>query len=367
VGEMALPGVARILHAHDLFCEFHSTVLSRTVKQIVNEMNSVILRSVTRVSQSADVISHAIRRVTPSSRHSQLKMDPAPRLACEQCKKRKIRCSKGSPCSACKNADLQCHTVQRARLPRGKSGKARTHNAMLESRVVRIEDLLARRDEVLDTSCLSAEKSNDCYERTTSGYNSRGKAKSFVAPDFWTELAEEVHGLRETLENSEDENRDQDQKNQLAHDRSNGAGAILFQHTNQRTTAEIEPPSSETGRILLETYRQRVDSVYKVLHWPTVLSLVELHHKRPLDSSRVHSVQVLEWSIYFMAVCSITEKESKEMGLGGRSAVLRTYRSLVEDLLAKSSLLQSPDLVLLQAFVIYLVCHILFSHLCFLG
>jgi hypothetical protein len=260
--------------------------------------------------------------------------------------------------------------VQRPRLPRGKSGKARTHNAMLESRVARIEDLLARRDEVLNTSCLSAcsltstasnmQRPNGS-EITASGGSSRGKALSFIAPDFWSELAEEVYGLRETLENSEDEGRDENQRDKLAHDRSNGAGAILFQHVNQRSNAKIELLSPEIGEKLLKIYRQRVDSVYKVLHWPTVLTLIELHHVRPLDSSNGHSIQVLEWSIYFMVICTITNNEAKEMGLGDRPVVLQTYRSMVEDLFAKSSLLQTPDLFVLQAFVIFLVSYNFFS------
>jgi hypothetical protein len=76
-------------------------------------------------------------------------MDPPPRLACQQCKQRKIRCDKGAPCSACKNAGRNCHTVQRARLPRGKSAKARSQNKMLETRLSRIEDLLEQQARVL--------------------------------------------------------------------------------------------------------------------------------------------------------------------------------------------------------------------------
>ena len=75
-------------------------------------------------------------------------MDPPPRLSCQQCKQRKIRCDKGAPCSACKNAGLNCHTVQRARLPRGKSAKARSQSKMLETRLARIESLLEQQVKV---------------------------------------------------------------------------------------------------------------------------------------------------------------------------------------------------------------------------
>jgi hypothetical protein len=65
------------------------------------------------------------------------------------------------------------------------------------------------------------------------------------------------------------------------------------------------------------------------------------------------SLQALETAIYFMATCSLTDEEAK--GLGDKSRLLHTFRSSAEHLFAQSSLLQSPDLVLLQAFVIYLV------------
>jgi hypothetical protein len=69
-------------------------------------------------------------------------MNPAPRLTCQQCKSRKIRCDKKAPCSACESAQLSCNVVQRRRLPRGRTGKATRKATLLEDRVSRIEKLL---------------------------------------------------------------------------------------------------------------------------------------------------------------------------------------------------------------------------------
>jgi hypothetical protein len=71
-------------------------------------------------------------------------MDPVPLLACEQCKRRKLRCDKRSPCTACTTACLDCRTVQRARLPRGKTANARKNRQSIEGRLERIEALLER-------------------------------------------------------------------------------------------------------------------------------------------------------------------------------------------------------------------------------
>jgi hypothetical protein len=294
-------------------------------------------------------------------------MIPTPRLACEQCKRRKIRCNKGSPCSACTNANLHCHTVQRARLPRGKSGRARSkQNKVLEDRVARIEDLLAQQNGLRDESC-STSSSNHISVPTKDSTTESGIVTSllqpvagttnFVAPDFWTALSHEVYGLREILEDSGDEVEEEDPGNSVPDQASAtlGTGAILFQqhhHNNKRPTPSI---SLEMRTKLLRIYRTRVDSVYKILHWPTVLLMVEASHASLSQNSPVLSVKILENSIHFMALCSITDVEAEEIGFGDRLDMLKLYRSVMEGLFAESSLLQNPDLIVLQAFVIYLV------------
>jgi hypothetical protein len=84
-------------------------------------------------------------------------MDPAPRLACQQCKQRKLRCDKGSPCNACRAAGLVCQVVQRARLPRGKSahgGKKQMQKQSLETRLKQLEALLDQHTKVKPNRCL---------------------------------------------------------------------------------------------------------------------------------------------------------------------------------------------------------------------
>jgi hypothetical protein len=298
---------------------------------------------------------------------ARLSMIPAPRLVCEQCKRRKTRCNKGSPCSACKSADLHCHTVQRARLPRGKSGKTRSQqNRVLEDRVVRIENLLAQ--QTGPHSVLRSTSNSDHIptaitssiaesKNVNSSLHPGARLAEFVAPNFWDALSEEVHGLREILEESDDDVEEENSKDG-AFDGARvtfGTEAILFQRPHHNVKTTIPTMSPETRAKLLRIYHARVDSVYKILHWPTVLSLVEESHNCITGVDPILSVQCLETSIYFMALCSITNDEAKEMNLGDRSDVLQTYRSVTEDLLAKSSLLHSPDLTVLQAFVIYLV------------
>jgi hypothetical protein len=293
-------------------------------------------------------------------------MIPAPRLACEQCKCRKIRCNKGSPCSACKNADLHCHTVQRARLPRGKSGKVRRQNKVLEDRVARIESLLAQQAESRSGSC-STSSGNHIFTTSTGSNTGLGnvasslhvgaKSAAYVAPDFWIALSQEVHGLREILEDSGEEDEEEISTNSVPEQvlATPSTGTVLFPYVDYHVNMTAPAISVEMRTKLLQIYRTRVDSVYKILHWPTVLSMIRVSHESKAGTSPILSVQVLEHSIYFMAICSLATDESEDMGLGERLGMLQNYRLAIEGMLAESGLLQSPDLAVLQAFVIYLV------------
>ena len=65
------------------------------------------------------------------------------RLSCQQCQRRKSKCDKESPCSACKQAGLNCKAVERARLPRGRNVvKLQQKQTDSTSKATRLEDLL---------------------------------------------------------------------------------------------------------------------------------------------------------------------------------------------------------------------------------
>lgn len=131
-------------------------------------------------------------------------MEPVPKLSCGRCKRRKIRCDKRNPCSACENANTVCEFVQRARLPRGRTANSR--KAVLEKRLARLENLMTQVSAIHPStsrilSCPS--QTNDYFQAQNPGdvlpatdathLRPSSKLKShFVAPDFWTALTEEV-------------------------------------------------------------------------------------------------------------------------------------------------------------------------------
>ncbi|KAH7065750.1 hypothetical protein BKA63DRAFT_496355 [Paraphoma chrysanthemicola] len=281
-----------------------------------------------------------------------------PRLACEQCKRRKIRCNKSSPCLACRNAGLDCHAVERARLPRGKSGKARTQNRMLETRISRIEEMLAQQAEVADTSSSvlrTTSPTQPTHRRISNDPCSASEPTTrFIAPEFWEALSSEIYGLRETLADAHDVSDDAVLSEESTLDEPLSTTSVLFPLATHGT----ETPISLSPKIrnkLLALYRERVDTVYKILHWPTVFSGINAKYARPMAASSMHSTDILESSIYFMAICSINEDEASDIGLGPRVQALRVQRTHLESLFAGSRLMHDPDVTILQALVIYLI------------
>ena len=114
-------------------------------------------------------------------------------------------------------------------------------------------------------------------------------------------------------------------------------------------------PSEELQRKLLDLYQQRVDPIFKVTHWLTVAATIKKQYKRRQYKPSSRSVQALEFAVYFLAMCSISDNESRSILLVDRKPMLRQYLHAAETMLKKADLLQKPDLQSLQAFLIYLV------------
>ena len=74
---------------------------------------------------------------------------PKARLTCEACRNRKVKCDKLSPCINCQRFGIACVPVERARLPRGRSGRVVTGQSSdsetnLRDRVTKLEDVIRK-------------------------------------------------------------------------------------------------------------------------------------------------------------------------------------------------------------------------------
>lgn len=134
-------------------------------------------------------------------------------LSCTNCRKRKVKCSKTTPCSACDRSSLTCVFPNRARLPRGRTGGSKTTNVELLRRVNKLEELLdkASGEANVDSSKPSAplsqgrrsnsvqpvdlspsEASDDLFPSATVRDEALDR---YIGRNFWRSLTYEVGGL----------------------------------------------------------------------------------------------------------------------------------------------------------------------------
>ncbi|KAF2668127.1 hypothetical protein BT63DRAFT_425439 [Microthyrium microscopicum] len=283
-------------------------------------------------------------------------MDSIPLLTCERCKRRKIRCDKRNPCSACISLGSTCEIVQRARLPRGRSARAK--KTSLDERVARLENLLKQ---------APSNHSNHTQNMTTVSpelkpvYPSGSRAGEFLAPEFWTTLSNEIAGLRDILDEPDDDQNPLTVSPSEPNDGHPTEKLILFglnEPLSRESGPSINPvPSERLQSLLLDLYQERVDCLYKLLDWPRVLNSIcrPIHEKANGHNS--DSLKALEYSIYFMSLCTVTDEEARCLGIKDRTGSVEQYREAAEHAISEARLIQRPNVGLLQAFVIYLLAH----------
>jgi len=180
---------------------------------------------------------------------------------------------------------------------------------------------------------------------------------------FYSSLAtstdqEQVSGLRETLEGSDEEEITQAEQvasSDLQQDPNSSYSFLFNQSQAAGNDRMILQPLPAVRSTLLQVYRDRVDCLFKVLHLPTVYSELGSPWPNNHNDSITTTTRLLEHAIYFLAICSLSPDECKRLQLGDRTSLIAALRTTTEMLLSKSGLLTTTRLVVLQAFVLYLV------------
>jgi hypothetical protein len=245
-------------------------------------------------------------------------------LTCETCKRRKVKCDKLRPCSNCCKAGIQCVAVERARLPRGRSAKKKNKEPSpdLSGRVSMLEGLIE-----------SLLKNNTRVQSS---------------PDRDTSLVQ-----RSTLPGVDAA--------------SQQAGTLYDQFINQfvppdyHTTASL-PTASEKPDMpnvlsprLLQIYTVQVDPILPILQCSGLWGLVT-PGGRYLDYPADHPVpRALGCAISYMTITTLSSDQcSQEFG-SPRGLLLDTYRNLTKLALDRVDYMNTDDLTVLQAFVLFLV------------
>lgn len=186
--------------------------------------------------------------------------------------------------------------------------------------------------------------------------NDHGKTR-YVSSAFWSKITDELDELRhETQKLTDGESSDSDDESIIAtpKDRSGGDHhAFVLGYSSADVNLRPLHPLPSQIPYMWQVYQENVDPVVKILHVPTVEKLVKETRKN-LDSLTPGN-EALMFAIYFAAITSMDEEDTKKNFGVDRPRLVSQYRFALEQSLAKAEFLVSSELVVLQAFILFLV------------
>jgi len=129
-------------------------------------------------------------------------------------------------------------------------------------------------------------------------------------------------------------------------------GDLLFPATAAESLKDTHPSPVHIFR-LWQTYLDNVDPLVKLFHAPTVQHRILEASSDLANISK--GIEALMFGIYALAVTSLADEDCKTMFGEEKSILLSRYRSSAQQALLRAGFLRSSDMVVLQAYVLFLV------------
>ena len=301
-------------------------------------------------------------------------------ISCTLCQQRKVKCDKRQPtCSNCARHRASCVYVAPAKSQRKK--KKSSEEELLD-RLIRYESLLKAHGISLDrlnsTSAMipnnrvpepsktpifteqvasPKENGNDDHSLKPSGkfITDSGK-QSFVENGLWNSVSEELQGpvdMSRLYQTSGKNNHQLPTGAPLENFLNAGDLALSTSATHSAADLVAFHPNPLIIFRLWQIFLDNVDPLTKIIHAPTT-------QRRLLDASAHLETVPKEWealmfAIYLSALQSMSADECKTMMGESKDILFRRYHSAAKSALLRADFTSSLDIVLLQAFTIYLL------------
>ncbi|KAI1351039.1 hypothetical protein F5Y01DRAFT_325585 [Xylaria sp. FL0043] len=328
--------------------------------------------------------------------------------SCVVCRSRKVRCNKESPCSNCRRAGIPCVVPSADRPPRWARRLERfAHNAAagersaqaaaatapaaeLMERLRNLENLVKELNSQLEqahahsnsstgNSPGSSANDRDSDHQAAASLTSEGSGiqsqfgrlvlndagrSRYVSSGFWSRVNDEIDGIKmETQHLAEAEldwTEDEDPSDTApsTHDLERIASerhAFLFGHNLNPSSPdlrELHPLPSQVP-FLLDVFTENVNFIVQIVHMPTIRKMTR--RSRVSDRSSTSPAQeALMFSIYYAAISSMDDDDVVNNFGSTKTELTTNYRLGLEHALARADFLNKPDIVLVQAFSIFL-------------
>ncbi|KAF2801693.1 uncharacterized protein BDZ99DRAFT_402906 [Mytilinidion resinicola] len=306
--------------------------------------------------------------------------------SCVTCRKRKVKCDKRNPCSNCTKAKIECVFPSPGRAPR-KSRKPPDGELMERLRKLEgvVQSLNAQVEEEQQAHggsgegasrqgstaegdskphCpMGAESPRVVVDNSVEGLENRfgrlvvdqGRSR-YINNSFWASLNNEVCCAVEDLKSILLDPSEQEEDALDSPDTSTSTAdhqSFLFGYSSSNVNMLDLHPSPERLGTYWNLFKENVDPLVKVLHVPTIEPVI-LEAATHLDKIP-KGLEALLFVIYYGAVTSQMPKECLEIFGEERSVLLKKYRFAVEQSLARANFLYCDEIIILQAFVLFLM------------
>ncbi|KAI1822925.1 fungal-specific transcription factor domain-containing protein [Xylaria intraflava] len=188
--------------------------------------------------------------------------------------------------------------------------------------------------------------------------NKKGKV-GYVRDAFWSKITEEIEALRSETEQLNDNFSDSsgDEDSSVAADRhadnhTENQG-FMFGYSSSNVDLRRLHPLPSQMMFYWQIYMDNVDPLVKFLHIPTVTAIVK--DLRSDMSSITPGVEALMFAIYLAAITSMEAEEVMKNFGAEKPQLISRYRFATEQALARANCVTTSELVVLQAFVLFLI------------
>lgn len=322
--------------------------------------------------------------------------------SCVTCRRRKVKCDKTHPCRNCTRQHIECVFPTPGRAPRKARKISDTRDVELLARLRRLEGVVKRMgvDPVTEEPTLAQDGATNSHANeedsqppkphlntsscpsemaTSSGAADQahddaarpqaqarvghlenrfgrlvvneGKSR-YINSSFWANLSTEVEDLKGILNEDTDE---EDEASPTAFSAQAGhSHGWVFSFSSQNVDLLSLHPIPIQLETYWEIYKENVDPLVKVLHIPSLEPTVLAAASHLANLSK--SFEVLLFSIYYGAATSLSPEDCLVKLGEERSVLLSRYKFAVEQALARANFLTTEEIVVLQSFVIFLIC-----------
>ncbi|PSS02088.1 fungal-specific transcription factor domain-domain-containing protein [Coniella lustricola] len=279
--------------------------------------------------------------------------------SCVLCQQRKVRCDRNKPCANCVKAGVECKVVP-PQPPRRR--KKRPHERELFDRLKKYESLLSQHGvdfEPLGQSFRAVDPSAiDEVDEIEHGIEGLKTSPSSQGQDGerhpkWFQYSKDYRNQHYPFQDSSEDDSEGPLIHQAFDKMFDGADGFPFVIGGSLVSiTELHPPTVQIFQ-LWQIYLDNVNPLLKIIHTPTLQGQLIEAAANPAKIPK--PLEALLFSIYYMAVLTLTDDEVQETFKEERTRMMARFHRATQQSLVNAGFMKTADIVVLQAFVMYLL------------